>query len=158
MFDVAAENAGLQSAKADAMLCQLHTYRKARPCMSVKRLAPEEFLEHLKTLEFYGGQIVHVEHMAPRASQLMRPATPLRPEMLTALSSRGITPDSLYSHQAAAVDALLAHKHVAVCTSTASGKSLCYTIPILQVCILDKWTCICLYACAFLAVWMGTRC
>jgi hypothetical protein len=24
--------------------------------------------------------------------------------------------------------------------------------------VLDEWTCICLYACANLAAWMGTRC
>jgi hypothetical protein len=127
-------HAGLQKAKADALLCQLHTYRKEAPCMSSAPLATENFLDHLKTLAFYRGQIVHIECMASRPAQNTKPTTPLRPEVLSALASKGITPESLYSHQAAAVDALLQGRNVAICTSTASGKSLCYTIPILQVC------------------------
>lgn len=38
----------------------------------------------------------------------------------------------LYSHQALAVNHLAAHRNVVVCSSTASGKSLIYQIPILQ--------------------------
>ena len=46
------------------------------------------------------------------------------------LRGRGI--DGLWSHQAAAVDALRAGRNVAVATGTASGKSLCYQIPIVE--------------------------
>src|SRR5688572_11770871 len=51
------------------------------------------------------------------------------PESLkAALRARGI--DRLYSHQAQAWDATQAGEHVAVVTPTASGKSLCYTLPV----------------------------
>ena len=53
--------------------------------------------------------------------------------MERALRARGIAPGGLFSHQTEAIDALLQRRHVAVCTSTASGKSLCYNVPILQV-------------------------
>src|SRR5690242_21846149 len=43
---------------------------------------------------------------------------------------RGIT--DLYAHQSRFVDAALAGRDVLVATPTASGKTLCYTIPILQ--------------------------
>ena len=42
----------------------------------------------------------------------------------------GIT--SLYSHQAEAVEAVHAGEDVVVVTPTASGKTLCYTLPVLQ--------------------------
>jgi DEAD/DEAH box helicase domain-containing protein len=40
--------------------------------------------------------------------------------------------DRLYSHQAQAVEAALAGRHVVVCTPTASGKSLAFHLPVLQ--------------------------
>ncbi|MBS7457413.1 DEAD/DEAH box helicase [Coralloluteibacterium stylophorae] len=45
-----------------------------------------------------------------------------------ALRARGV--ERLYSHQAEAWDAVRAGKHVVVVTPTASGKSLCYTLPV----------------------------
>jgi DEAD/DEAH box helicase domain-containing protein len=47
-----------------------------------------------------------------------------------ALRSRGI--ESLYSHQGEALEALRAGNDVVVVTPTASGKSLCYDLPVLQ--------------------------
>lgn len=47
-----------------------------------------------------------------------------------ALRARGI--ERLYSHQAEAWAATQAGEHVAVVTPTASGKSLCYTLPVLS--------------------------
>lgn len=53
------------------------------------------------------------------------------PAALTAaLKSRGI--DRLYSHQAQAWDATRRGEHVVVVTPTASGKSLCYTLPVVS--------------------------
>ncbi len=52
------------------------------------------------------------------------------PGLLRALAERGI--DSLYSHQLAAIDAALAGRHVVVATPTASGKSLCFHLPVLD--------------------------
>ena len=45
--------------------------------------------------------------------------------------------DNLYTHQSAAVAAALRGDNVVVATATASGKSLCYTLPVLQR-LLDK--------------------
>lgn len=46
------------------------------------------------------------------------------------LRSKGIT--ALYSHQADAINAIFAGENVVLSTGTSSGKSLCYTIPILS--------------------------
>src|SRR5581483_4242047 len=48
----------------------------------------------------------------------------------TALERRGVA--ALYTHQAQAVEAALAGKHTVVVTPTASGKTLCYNLPVLD--------------------------
>jgi DEAD/DEAH box helicase domain-containing protein len=53
----------------------------------------------------------------------------LPPTLAQALRSRGI--EQLYSHQAQAWAATQVGSHVAVVTPTASGKSLCYTLPVI---------------------------
>ena len=50
--------------------------------------------------------------------------------LVSALERRGI--GALYSHQAEALEALRAGQDVAIVTPTASGKSLCYNLPVLQ--------------------------
>ena len=54
----------------------------------------------------------------------------LHPSLHTALRTRGLT--GLYRHQAEAMDALRQGEDVAIVTPTASGKSLCYDLPVLQ--------------------------
>ena len=49
---------------------------------------------------------------------------------VTALGKKGIT--QLYSHQRQAIDAALRGEDVVVVTPTASGKTLCYNLPVLQ--------------------------
>ena len=51
------------------------------------------------------------------------------------LRTRGI--DQLYTHQAAAIDGVLRGEHVCVVTSTASGKTLCYNLPVLNTLLRD---------------------
>src|SRR5689334_992019 len=47
--------------------------------------------------------------------------------------------ERLYTHQAQAVDAALAGENVVVVTPTASGKTLCYNLPVLQACRADQF-------------------
>lgn len=54
----------------------------------------------------------------------------LAPALRRALAERGIS--ELYSHQHQAIEAALAGRHVVVATPTASGKSLCFHLPVLQ--------------------------
>src|SRR5260370_21939257 len=54
----------------------------------------------------------------------------LRPEVVAALGGRGV--ERLYSHQAEAYDAVRRGRHLVVVTPTASGKTLCYNLPVLQ--------------------------
>ena len=55
--------------------------------------------------------------------------------MIDALAGRGVT--ALYTHQAEAVAAALCGEHVAVVTPAASGKTLCYNLPVLNHLLAD---------------------
>ncbi|MBZ5585917.1 MAG: DEAD/DEAH box helicase, partial [Acidobacteriia bacterium] len=57
------------------------------------------------------------------------------PRLRTALERRGIA--RLYSHQAEAFEAVQAGKNVAIVTPTASGKTLCYNLPVLNLLLGD---------------------
>ena len=54
----------------------------------------------------------------------------LAPAVVRAYADRGI--DRPYSHQAEAIDHILARRNVVVITPTASGKTLCYNAPVLS--------------------------
>lgn len=54
----------------------------------------------------------------------------LHPDLRRALEARGIR--QLYSHQAQAWDSVRSGRHTVVVTPTASGKTLCYTLPVVQ--------------------------
>jgi len=60
----------------------------------------------------------------------------LSPRLVAALRAQSI--DALYSHQAQAVEAALRGRNVAVVTGTASGKTLCYNLPVLQILLADS--------------------
>jgi DEAD/DEAH box helicase domain-containing protein len=94
------------------------------------------FIESIVASRGYRGQIVHVEEIASRDPVFVTPRTALSAPSHAALRSLGIT--SLYAHQAAAIDRVAEGKNVAIVTSTASGKTVCYNIPVLEALLADK--------------------
>jgi DEAD/DEAH box helicase domain-containing protein len=74
--------------------------------------------------------VVHHAHIPARQADLVAMPEWLDGRLRAGLESRGIA--SLYSHQAAAIEAVRAGEDVVVVTPTASGKSLCYLVPTLQ--------------------------
>ncbi|MEW6232170.1 MAG: DEAD/DEAH box helicase [Chloroflexota bacterium] len=91
---------------------------------------PRRFLYHLRSLPAYRDQIVHVEHIPARQVRYAEPEKPLHPALQWALKRQGI--DRLYSHQAQALDLARAGSNLVVSTGTASGKTLCYHLPVLE--------------------------
>lgn len=71
------------------------------------------------------GELVHLEHLAARAARTAELREPLHPAAAAAAPAGG-----LWTHQAAAIDLARQGQSVAVATGTASGKSLCYQLPI----------------------------
>src|SRR5688572_5317878 len=68
--------------------------------------------------------------LAPAAPQYSGLPAELDGRLVAALRRRGIT--RLYSHQEEAIAAALAGRHVITATPTASGKSLCLHLPVLD--------------------------
>jgi ATP-dependent helicase YprA (DUF1998 family) len=110
------------------------------PCRDATRLEAPAFLEHLKALPWYDGQVVHVEPLPAREARF----APLPPELPPALAAA--VPARLWAHQAEAIGHLLAGRHCVVATPTASGKSLCYVLPIFAAIAADRAaTAICIF-------------
>nr|POE54491.1 atp-dependent helicase hrq1 [Quercus suber] len=100
-----------------------------------------QIVHDLKGLEWYTGQVV------PDGHRVFDPQEPvfgeldfeLSQDLVNALyNTRSI--QQLYSHQTEAINALHQNKNVIVATSTSSGKSLIYQIPVLTALEADHHT------------------
>ena len=80
-----------------------------------------------------------MEDIPARQPLFALPACPLSEPVQAAIRARNVT--QMFTHQATAIDAVLAGKNVVVSTSTASGKSLCYNVPILEALVKDRRAC-----------------
>ncbi len=83
-----------------------------------------------ESMEQAGSPIRAIHHQPARAAAFAQFPETLNPLLRSALAARGI--ESLYSHQAAAVEHALAGKNTVVVTPTASGKTLCYNLPVVH--------------------------
>jgi DEAD/DEAH box helicase domain-containing protein len=92
-------------------------------------------LERMRNRADYAGQLVHLEELPERPGTFADPATPLPAALERLLASRGI--ERLYSHQVAALEAARADRDFVVVTGTASGKTFCYNLPILEAAFAD---------------------
>ncbi|MDH4208721.1 MAG: DEAD/DEAH box helicase, partial [Anaerolineae bacterium] len=101
-----------------------------------------DFIHHLKDQRFYKGQIAHMERIPARKARYGRLKKPLPPLLQDAL--KGVGAEKLYTHQARAISAVREGHSVVVATSTASGKTLCYNLPVLEA-ILTDWRARALY-------------
>ncbi len=84
----------------------------------------------------YGERITGRFVVPARAGQYAPLPEHLPPTLAQALRLRGI--GQLYSHQAEAWDATQRGEHTVVVTPTASGKTLCYTLPVLAAAMRDR--------------------
>src|SRR5881296_4309358 len=88
------------------------------------------FLEELKRQPGYDGQVVYERFIPPRTARYAELNPPLPPALQESLRAQGIA--RLYSHQVEAVAAARGGTHLVVVTPTASGKTLCYNLPVLE--------------------------
>ena len=86
--------------------------------------------------------IAHVQRIEARPARWADMPTDLDARLLGALAARGLT--RLYSHQAAAYRRARGREDFVVVTPTASGKTLCYNLPVLQT-LLEEPTARALY-------------
>src|SRR3989304_6846419 len=78
----------------------------------------------------YRGQGARVERVRPRQADYAAPGQPLHPALQERLDALGVK--SLYSHQAEALDLARSGANVMVATPSASGKTLCYNLPVAE--------------------------
>ena len=81
------------------------------------------------------AEVVTVQRMPPRSGVHGEWPAPLDPRLAAALAARGITRP--YAHQAEALAALAAGRDLVLATATASGKSLCFQVPLLTAALDD---------------------
>ncbi len=88
----------------------------------------EGFLRQLREHPAYAGQVVHVEALPARPPRHGELDADLPAPLAAALAAAGI--HNLYVHQAAALAAARRGASFVVVTGTASGKTLCYLLPV----------------------------
>jgi DEAD/DEAH box helicase domain-containing protein len=91
---------------------------------------PEEFVAQLRRDPDLNQRLVGIRKSPAHDSAYLEPDLPLPEPIQKFLNARGLS--KLYRHQAQAINALRAGRHISVVTPTASGKTLTCLIPILE--------------------------
>jgi DEAD/DEAH box helicase domain-containing protein len=94
----------------------------------------DTFASHDRT----GELLTAVRHYPAREAQWADFPAWLNSDLRAAYNAKGIR--QLYTHQAAAAQAVHAGKNVVIVTPTASGKTLCYNLPVLEAVLADSDT------------------
>ena len=94
----------------------------------------EDFLNYLKSQDYYCGQISHIEHLPELKPRFENLDKPLRRRLERWLDNKNIR---LWRHQAEAINSIRQGNNTVIVTSTASGKSLCYNLPVLDTLLND---------------------
>jgi len=95
----------------------------------------DQLLDTLKQNEAFMSCVTHWQTIPPKAAVYAPFSTHLSKKLVDAYAKKGIT--KLYRHQKTAVDHICEGRDIVVVTPTASGKTLCYNIPVLNEIIKD---------------------
>ncbi|MDQ6700727.1 MAG: DEAD/DEAH box helicase [Acidobacteriota bacterium] len=95
--------------------------------------AAVSYFENLRSRAESPVRAIH--HQPPSPGTFNPFPEALQPALQKVLRTRGI--EQLYSHQAESFDLTAAGKNVVIVTPTASGKTLCYNLPVLDLLIRD---------------------
>ena len=90
----------------------------------------DQLAEKLRRDPLFMENVVRWEEMPPRSASYAPYPQGLDERLIPVLQRRGI--HQLYSHQASSVAATLRGEDVVVVTPTASGKTMCYNLPVLS--------------------------
>ncbi len=89
-----------------------------------------QILDRLRIDPTYAGRITAWRDLPARPASFAPFPDAVRPDLAGALRRRGI--EALYAHQAEAFEAVRGGRNLVVVTPTASGKTLCYNLPVLN--------------------------
>ncbi|MDR7521540.1 MAG: DEAD/DEAH box helicase [Armatimonadota bacterium] len=90
----------------------------------------EQILDRLRSDPSTGRHFTAWHHVPARPGRYAPIPHDVDPRLAAALRRAGI--EALYSHQAAAFEVVRSGRHLVVVTPTASGKTLCYNLPVLN--------------------------
>jgi DEAD/DEAH box helicase domain-containing protein len=102
----------------------------AKPPSSTAITRVHQVLDVLAARDVHGEILTAIRHYPAREAEWAEFPAWINPDLRAAYAGKGIR--QLYSHQAAAAETVHAGKNVVVVTPTASGKTLCYNLPILN--------------------------
>jgi DEAD/DEAH box helicase domain-containing protein len=98
-------------------------------------MAASDILHSLDVYPAYRSRIAHIETFEPASPRYGNLTYPLSPALEGYLEQNNIR---LYTHQCEAIDAARAGKNIILTTSTASGKTLAFNIPVFEVLETDS--------------------
>src|SRR5438552_172929 len=90
----------------------------------------EALIRALSASPDHRGALSHWQTLPARPARFGEPALPLSDPVTLALVAQRI--ERLYTHQVQAIEALRGGLDTVIVTGTASGKSLCYHLPVLE--------------------------
>lgn len=96
----------------------------------------EQVLDQLANDPRWRRNITHWEVIPAQAGRYAPIPDWIEPRLRRALRARGI--EQLYSHQAEAIEAVRRGENPVIVTPTASGKTLCYNLPVLDAILKDQ--------------------
>jgi DEAD/DEAH box helicase domain-containing protein len=99
------------------------------------RKSLQDILSMFKNHDDFRKNIVHWHTIEEREAKTVELPEGIHPSLKQALLNRGIK--QLYTHQKSAYDAVMDNKSIVAVTPTASGKTLCYNLPVLDTIIND---------------------
>ena len=102
--------------------------RRAAMPATVTRV--HEVLDAFAARDLNGEMLTAIRHFPAREAQWAEFPAWVNPALADVYAAKGIR--RLYTHQAAAAEAVHAGKNVVIVTPTASGKTLCYNLPVLN--------------------------
>src|SRR5205809_909881 len=102
--------------------------RRAETSAAITRV--HEVLDAFAARDEKGEMLTAVRHFPAREAQWADFPSWVHPDLVSAYAEKGIS--RLYTHQAEAAEAVHAEKNVVIVTPTASGKTLCYNLPVLN--------------------------
>lgn len=94
-----------------------------------------DYVSSLLQSESMAPQVADHRELPGKKARFAEPRRPFAAPVRQALDMLGI--ETLYAHQAEAADHIRAGHHVVVATPTASGKTFCYNLPIMEHCLGD---------------------
>ena len=102
--------------------------RRARECRAIAQV--HEVLDAFAARDHHSEILTAIRHFPAREAQWADFPGWVNGKLRSAYTAKGVS--RLYTHQAAAAEAVHSGRNVVIVTPTASGKTLCYNLPVLN--------------------------